>query len=38
MQIACNRSTADFLITSRLFREAYQPRVAPALGGDGDGE
>lgn len=34
--IACNRSTADFLITSRLFRERYRPRVAPALGGRGE--
>jgi methylglyoxal synthase len=32
--IACNRSTADFLITSRLFGEPYRRRVAPALGGD----
>lgn len=34
--IACNRSTADFLITSRLFREQYHPRVAPALGGSSE--
>jgi len=33
--IACNRSTADFLITSRLFGEPYRRRVAPALGGSG---
>ena len=31
--IACNRSTADFLITSRLFGEPYLRRIAPALGG-----
>ena len=34
--IACNRSTADFLITSRLFGEPYLRRVAPALGGRPD--
>jgi len=31
--IACNRSTADFLITSRLFGAPYRRRVGPALGG-----
>lgn len=29
--VACNRSTADFLITSRLFGEQYARRLAPAL-------
>lgn len=25
--MACNRSTADFIISSKLFKEAYQPQV-----------
>jgi methylglyoxal synthase len=36
--VACNRSTADFLITSRLFREPYRRRVAPVLLGRTDQE